>query len=109
LTEYALFNSNSDSKTHRVGTKKPNRWGLYDMHGNVWEWVEDDWHKDYNGAPDDGSAWIDKPRGAVRVMRGGCWGCDAPLCRSAGRDSDWLGRRLSDFGFRLSRSVALGP
>jgi len=41
------------------------------MHGNTWEWVEDDWHDSYEGAPDDGSAWVDDPRGSARVVRGG--------------------------------------
>lgn len=109
LPDYAWFDSNSDSKTHRVGQKKPNAWGLYDMHGNVWEWVEDDWHWDYNGAPDDGRAWIDKPRGACRVLRGGGWGSGAHNCRSAGRYHRWPDFRPDVVGFRLSRSVALSP
>ena len=79
------------------------------MHGNVWEWVEDDWHNDYNGAPDDGRAWIDEPRGANRVMRGGSWNVDARYCRSAYRNGRWPDYRDCDVGFRLSRSVALGP
>jgi formylglycine-generating enzyme required for sulfatase activity len=99
----------SDLKTHPVGEKKPNAWGLYDMHGNVWEWVEDDWYKSYEGAPDNGSAWIDKPRGAFRVLRGGSWNFVARNCRSAIRRSRWPDYRADFVGFRLSRSVALGP
>lgn len=57
LGEYASYNGNSDLKTHPVGEKKPNGFGLYDMHGNVWEWVQDCWHDSYDGAPTDGSAW----------------------------------------------------
>jgi formylglycine-generating enzyme required for sulfatase activity len=63
----------SDEQTHPFGEKEPNTFGLYDMHGNVLEWVEDDWHGSYNSAPEDGSAWIDEPRGAFRVFRGGGW------------------------------------
>jgi formylglycine-generating enzyme required for sulfatase activity len=79
------------------------------MHGNVWEWVEDDWHDTYKKAPDDGSAWIDKPRGSYRVVRGGSWGSDAHICRSATRRSGRPGNRVGNEGFRLSRSVAPGP
>ena len=83
LSQYAWFHGNSERATHPVGEKKPNRWGLYDMHGNVWEWVEDDWHDNYKEAPDDGRAWIDDPRGAGRVFRGGSWRFGARDCRSA--------------------------
>jgi formylglycine-generating enzyme required for sulfatase activity len=110
LGEYAWYRENSDGKTHPVGQKKPNAWGLYDMHGNVWEWVEDDWHGNYEGAPTDGTAWIDESRGAYRVVRGGSWDDAAHLCRSA-RRSDYRpdARYGNVVGFRLSRSVALGP
>jgi formylglycine-generating enzyme required for sulfatase activity len=91
-----------------VVEKAPNGWGLYDMHGNVWEWVEDDWHDNYSGAPNDGSAWIDKPRGLGRVVRGGSWLYDAQVCRSARRFNAAPGARNDTVGFRLSRSVALG-
>ena len=58
LGEYAWYSSNSDSQTHPVGQKRANPWGLYDMHGNVWEWVQDCWHDSYSGAPADGRAWV---------------------------------------------------
>jgi len=57
LGEYAWYSENSGDKTHPVGKKGANPWGLYDVHGNVWEWVQDPWHDTYNGAPADGSAW----------------------------------------------------
>lgn len=57
LVEYAWFNGNSTGRTQRVANRKPNAWGLHDMHGNVWEWVQDIWHDNYHGAPTDTSAW----------------------------------------------------
>jgi formylglycine-generating enzyme required for sulfatase activity len=59
LSNYAWFKDNAENKIHPVRTKKPNPWGLYDMHGNVSEWVEDSWHKNFKNAPADGSIWID--------------------------------------------------
>ncbi len=93
---------NSGKKTHPVKNKEPNKWGLYDMHGNVWEWVEDDWHGSYKGAPTEGSAWIDNPRGARRVVRGGSWGDVAGDCRSAFRGRFHPGFRHRSIGFRLA-------
>jgi formylglycine-generating enzyme required for sulfatase activity len=109
LGEYAWFSSNSGQKTHPVGKMKPNGWGLYDMLGNVWEWVEDDWHDNYDGAPDDGRAWVDNPRGADRVIRGGSWANFVREYRSANRGFEWPHRSYSLVGFRLSRSVTLSP
>jgi formylglycine-generating enzyme required for sulfatase activity len=102
------YDGNSDGKLHPVGEKIPNAFGLYDMHGNVWEWVEDDYHNSYDGAPTDGSAWVDSPRAAGRVIRGGSWNDDARSCRSASRLGVAPGFRDYDIGFRLARSVALG-
>ena len=86
LGDYAWYWDNSGG-THPVGQKKANPWGLYDMHGNVREWVQDCWHSDYNGAPTDGSAWVVacKYVGAARVIRGGSWINNAGSCRSAFR------------------------
>jgi formylglycine-generating enzyme required for sulfatase activity len=109
LDRAGWYDENSGEELHPVGEKEPNNCGLYDMHGNVFEWVEDDWHDNYKGAPDDGRAWVDDPRCAYRVMRGGSWSYDAIDCRSAGRDYDRPGNRGYYVGFRLSRSVTLDP
>jgi formylglycine-generating enzyme required for sulfatase activity len=101
LGQYGWFKDNAGGETHPVGQKKPNPWGLFDMHGNVDEWCADDKHPTYAGAPTDGTAWIDSPRGEARVTRGGD-------CYS---QPDFLGSeyRLSSAtggGFRLARTVS---
>ena len=108
LGEYAWYEDNSEGKTHPVGQKEPNAWSLYDIHGNVWEWVEDDWHGNYDKAPSDGRAWIDKPRRPFRVIRGGSWISVEHDCRSASRSSGTPDDRDTNIGFRLVRSLALG-
>lgn len=70
LSDYAWYLSNSHDQTHEVGQKLPNPWGLYDVHGNVWEYVQDSWVDDYGSASEDGSA-VEKGEGSVRVARGG--------------------------------------
>ncbi|MBL8047024.1 MAG: formylglycine-generating enzyme family protein, partial [Anaerolineales bacterium] len=102
LKEVAWYNENSYGETKPVGLKFPNELGLYDMSGNVWEWCEDDWHGNYEGAPDDGKAWIDSPdRGDYRVIRGGC-SFDTPrLCRCSYRRINSPGDRSNCLGFRL--------
>ncbi|MBW4463918.1 MAG: SUMF1/EgtB/PvdO family nonheme iron enzyme [Pegethrix bostrychoides GSE-TBD4-15B] len=88
-------------QTTDVGTFPPNAFGLYDMHGNVWEWCQDHWHDDYQGAPTNGSAWLSEDKNTVRVLRGGSW-CDDPwLCRSATRVYDVAEVHNSNNGFRV--------
>jgi formylglycine-generating enzyme required for sulfatase activity len=109
LDRVGWYSDNSGMKLHPVGEKEANAFGLHDMHGNIDEWLEDNWHDNYEGAPDDGQAWIDDPLSAQRVVRGGSWILDAPLCRSAVRRSFGPSSRYRYLGFRLSRSLALGP
>jgi formylglycine-generating enzyme required for sulfatase activity len=108
LKRAGWYAGNSENRSHSVGAKKENKFGLYDMHGNVWEWVEDDEHVTYEGAPADGSAWINKNRSAGRVFRGGTWGDGAWSCRSAFRPATSPGDRVSGLGFRLARFGAPG-
>ncbi|MFP4502229.1 MAG: SUMF1/EgtB/PvdO family nonheme iron enzyme [Candidatus Hydrogenedentota bacterium] len=104
LGAYAWYDDNSGGETHPVGRKRANAWGLHDMHGNVWEWCEDDSHSNYTGAPADGSAWVDSPRGSSRVLRGGSWFFDPGYCRSADRDGSAPGNGNCNLGFRLALS-----
>jgi formylglycine-generating enzyme required for sulfatase activity len=84
-----------------VGSFKANGFGLYDMLGNVWEWTEDSYHKNYEGAPLDGSAWVkDKTK---TVLRGGSWNNDPPNIRAAVRSMNKSELRFSTFGFRVAR------
>ena len=88
-----------------VGSYKPNRFGLYDMSGNVYEWVEDCWHENYARAPVDGSAWVSGGDCALRVVRGGCISSIPVGVRSAHRDGDGAGSRRMVLGFRLARTL----
>jgi eukaryotic-like serine/threonine-protein kinase len=86
-----------------VGSFPPNRFGLYDMHGNVWEWCLDEYRSSYHHAPIDGSAWMtsDASSDSKRVMRGGAWDYVARGCRSAVRGSLAPGSRMAGCGFRV--------
>jgi formylglycine-generating enzyme required for sulfatase activity len=101
LGDYAWYDDNSKQQTHPVKQKKPNAWGLYDMHGNVWEWCADQWHKNYEGAPTDGSAWLSSDESKDRLLRGGSWDLNAWDCRSAFRHGSNPDRRYDDLGFRV--------
>ena len=94
-------------KTVPVGSFPPNAFGLHDMHGNVWEWVEDCWNLDYRGAPTDGSAWIAGGICRARPVRGGAWCFGAGWVRSAARLSLRLHNRGHANGIRVARD--LGP
>jgi formylglycine-generating enzyme required for sulfatase activity len=90
-------------KATEVGTFLSNAFGLYDMHGNVLEWCEDDFHSDYKGAPDDGSAWVESDRkNTSRLLRGGSWDITPVNCRSANRYNNTHDDRNYDVGFRVS-------
>jgi formylglycine-generating enzyme required for sulfatase activity len=86
-------------KTTPVGSFPPNAFGLYDMHGNVWEWCADDWHDNYDGAPTDGSAWISNDNSITRILRGGSYFLTPRNCRSASRNSNNAG--AYNRGFRV--------
>ncbi len=102
LGEYAWFSKNSDGKTQPVGTKKPNAFGLYDMYGNVWQWVEDCYEDSYSGAPTDGSAVTSKDC-SRRVLRGGSWSGEPDHLRSANRNGFITLFRIGNVGFRVGR------
>jgi formylglycine-generating enzyme required for sulfatase activity len=101
LGAFAWYYSNSGEKTHPVGEKQPNAWGLYDMYGNVWEWCAD-WHDAYpDGAVSDP---LGPQQGSSRVPRGGSWLDGAAHCRSAFRGRSLPSGRGNDVGFRVALS-----
>ena len=102
--EQANFGENV-GKTTEVGAYPANPWGLYDMHGNVWEWVEDCWHDSYEGAPSDGSAWTSGGDKSRQVQRGGSWNYGPRGLRSAFRVKNLASDRLNDWGFRVARTL----
>ncbi|MEL7400441.1 MAG: formylglycine-generating enzyme family protein, partial [Pseudomonadota bacterium] len=103
LEAVAWYDKNSNQKTHPVGELLPNELGLHDMSGNVYEWCQDHWHENYEGAPLDGSAWTTKT-GVTRVYRGGGWLDHPRYCRVAFRRSAEPDIRCNFIGFRLARS-----
>ena len=95
----------NNSGTVEVGSYPANTFGLHDVHGNVWEWVEDCWHNNYNGAPSDGSAWTINCDKDSRVLRGGSWDYYPRDLRSAVRVRISAGIRNNDDGFRIARTL----
>ncbi len=106
-------------QTTPVGMFPANAWGLHDMHGNVWEWCQDEWHDSYEGAPTDGRAWGDAAEGEkskesvkTKLLRGGSWSNVSGCCRSAYRLPDRPDNAYSDVGFRvvcLPQGPSLNP
>jgi formylglycine-generating enzyme required for sulfatase activity len=107
LGGYAWYYENSGHMLQPVGLKKPNGIGLYDMSGNVWEWVEDCWHQNYEAAPKDGSAWLQSQGGdcGERVIRGGSFNFDPPSLRSSLRNQMTTDDQRMGIGFRLARDI----
>jgi formylglycine-generating enzyme required for sulfatase activity len=97
----------SRQQTTDVASFPANPWGLHDMHGNVWEWCADNWHGNYEGAPEDGNAWFDEEAKdnensmKGRLLRGGSWYGNPRFCRSADRNDGHPDGRNVDFGFRV--------
>ena len=122
LNEYAWYNKNSSEKYHKVGTKKPNNWGLYDMHGNVAEWTLDQYIPDFYSSLKETTSnpWANPDKLYPRTVRGGSWSDEASELRSAGRigsepkwkerdpqipKSDWWNTDASFVGFRIMRPL----
>ena len=103
LGEYAWYDGNSRGKTYPVGQRKPNAFGLYDMHGNVHEWCQDWYVGNYSRAPSDGSAY--EGGGSQRMVRGGYWLSLARGCRSAFRFMEEPSCRDQIIGFRPAASL----
>jgi formylglycine-generating enzyme required for sulfatase activity len=88
-------------QTTEVGSFPANAFGLYDMHGNVWEWCADHWHDNYEGAPNDGSIWLSNDENSRKLVRGGSWNDGPGFCRSAYRDINGSAYSNGSFGFRI--------
>ena len=104
LSTHAWFEQNSSKQTHPVGKLSPNNWGLYDMHGNVTEWVQDNYDKKYYSISPKKDP-LGPENGRKKVVRGGSWINQAYSCRSAARGYYSVDYTDSDFGFRIAKSI----
>ncbi len=105
LGEYAWIYANAGQKTHPVGQKKPNAWGLYDMSGNVWEWCGDGYLPDAYAKAAPANPFVRPADATERVLRGGCWFLDARAQRAALRGGNLPGFKSQYVGFRLVREL----
>ena len=109
LDAMAWYDKNSGNTTHPVGKKQANAFGLYDMHGNVWEWCEDIWHDSYGGKhgnpPTNGAAWLSGGDSKYRALRGGSWVVNGTIARAAVRARYVPSDRDFNLGFRLVLSA----
>jgi formylglycine-generating enzyme required for sulfatase activity len=104
--DQANYDDSGLGRTSEVGAYPANPWGLHDMHGNVWEWAEDDWHENYRGAPSDGSAWKATRNPRLCVLRGGSCLSNSRYCRSACRGRLVTDNRVDLVGFRVARTLS---
>lgn len=102
LFQYAWYANNSAANTHSVGKLYPNPFGLYDMDGNVWEWLQDCWNTNYVGAPTDGTAWM-SGECTVHMIRGGAFDTSEFYLRSPSRSAVYYTSKGNDLGFRVVR------
>jgi formylglycine-generating enzyme required for sulfatase activity len=111
LDEYEWYKDNSEGKTQQAGKKKPNKFGLHDMLGNVSEFVEDTWHESYDGAPSDGSAWVggakqeEEGDDSLRVVRGNTWRSQIETLFIQSVATAAPQSRGDSFGFRVARTL----
>ena len=107
LDEYAVFLANSGNRTAEIGGKQPNSFGVHDLSGNIWEWVEDCWHHDYRDAPSTGSAWLEANGGECgrRVLRGGSCNDGPGLLRASNRFRFLADFRGNFLGCRLVQDI----
>ncbi|BBK31560.1 formylglycine-generating enzyme required for sulfatase activity [Stella humosa] len=104
LPAHGWYQANANGRTQPAGTRRANPFGLHDMHGNVWEWVQDCYGIDYVGAPTDGTA-VERGGPCLRVARGGGWNSRAEDLRSANRSAIAQDERNPAVGFRLARTL----
>lgn len=104
LERHGWIGQEGNVGTRPVGQREPNPWGLFDVYGNVWEWVADCWHDDYQGRPADARPWVDPAGCKHRVLRGGGWNTPADRARSSSRGTYPADLNDVSNGFRLAKT-----